>query len=135
MNKQEMNEFLESIGGLVNGWKRDDTPIIDAGFFSVGYGWYPLIKDLITDLIELGWNKEVCQVKEKFGGLRFYINAASDEMYDRISQAEKESYETCEDTGQPGKLRTDLGWWVTLCDAEYEKRLAEKIRKQIEQKQ
>jgi hypothetical protein len=135
MTEQEMNDFLQSIGGLENGMHSNREPITNAGFFECDSGWYQLIKDLITDLIELGWNKEVCQIKEKFGGLRFYINEASDEMHDRISQAEKESYETCEDTGQPGKLRTDLGWWVTLCDAEYEKRLAEKIRKQIEQKQ
>jgi hypothetical protein len=48
-------------------------------------------------------------------------------------EAERLSYETCEVTGQPGKLRTNLGWFVTLCNAEYEKRLADKIRKTIEQ--
>jgi hypothetical protein len=122
MNKQEMNEFLESIGGLVNGWKRDDTHIIDAGFFSVGYGWYPLIKDLISDLIELGWNKEVCQVKEKFGGLRFYINDATDEVHNRIREAENLSYKTCEICGEEGELRTDIGWYTTYCDKHYEER-------------
>lgn len=121
MTEQEMNEFLESIGGLVNGWKTDTPPIKDAGYFSVGPGWYPLLKDLITDLIALGWDKQVCQVKEKFGGLRFYINAASDAVHNRISEAENQSYEICEVTGQPGKLRTDIGWYTTLCDAEYEK--------------
>jgi len=129
MNEQEMNEFLQSIGGLKNAYYSDKEPIMDAGFLCVGPGWYLLIKELIEDLVELGWDREVCQVKEKFGGLRFYINAASDEVYDRISQAETESYETCEETGQPGKLRTDLGWWSTLCDEEYEKRLAKRNNK------
>ena len=78
MNKEQMDEFLQSIGGLKNGFKLESNPITDSDFFEVEPGWFPLIKDLITDLIELGWNKEVCQVKEKFGGLRFYINDVSD---------------------------------------------------------
>ena len=99
----------------------ESNPITDSDFFEVGLGWFPLIKDLITDLIELGWNKEVCQVKEKFGGLRFYINSATSEAHKRISQAEIESMNICEVTGKPGKLRTDIGWYRTLCDEEYEK--------------
>ena len=74
MTEEEMNEYLESIGGLENGFYPDGDPIKDSGFFECGNGWYPLIKDLITDLIELGWDKQTCQVKEKFGALRFYIN-------------------------------------------------------------
>ena len=124
-----MNEFLQSIGGLKNGYYSDKEPIMDAGFFECNSGWYQIIKDLITDLIAMGWNREVCQVKEKFGGLRFYVNAASDEMHDRIAEAETESYETCEVTGQPGKPRNDLGWIETLCDEEYEKRLAKRNNK------
>ncbi len=123
MTEEEFNNFLEEIGGLKNGYKTDSPPIKDAGYFSVGSGWYQLLKDLIVDLIELGWDKEVCQVKEKFGGLRFYINSASMEVFDRITKAENESYTICEVTGLPGKLRTDIGWYVTLCDEEYEKRL------------
>lgn len=132
MTDQEMNEFLESIGGLENGYYLDRGPITSASIFECGPGWYPLLKDLIVDLIALGWNKQTCQVKEKFGGLRFYINEGSSDIFDRISKAEELSYKTCEVTGGPGKLRSDLGWMSTLCDSEYEKRLAEKIRKEIE---
>lgn len=127
MNKEQMNEFLQSIGGFKNGFNLESNPITDSDFFEVGLGWFPLIKDLITDLIELGWNKEVCQVKEKFGGLRFYINAATSEAHKRISQAEIESMSICEVTGKPGKLRTDIGWYRTLCDEEYNKIISKNI--------
>ena len=121
MTKEELDNFLVEIGGLENGWRTDKPPITNSNFFEVGPGWYELIKDLIQDLIELGWDKQVCQVKEKFGGLRFYINTGSDEIYKRITEAEKQSYETCEETGLPGELRTDIGWHTTLCDEEYQK--------------
>lgn len=120
MTKEEMNEYLESIGGLKNGFYSDRPPIKDCGFFSVGVGWYPLIKDLIDDLIKLGWDKQVCQVKEKFGGLRFYINGASNDVHDRISEAENLSYETCEVCGDKGELRTKSRWYTTLCDKHYD---------------
>jgi hypothetical protein len=122
MTKEEMNGFLESIGGLENGFYTDRDPIKDSEFFSVGVGWYPVIKDLITDLIELGWDKQICQVKEKFGGLRFYINAGSDEIFKRIHLAENQSYEICETCGEKGEMRTDLGWYSTLCNKHYEER-------------
>ena len=123
MTKEEMNDFLVSIGGLENGFYRDREPIKDVGFFSIGRGWYPLVKELIEDLIKMGWDKQTCQVKEKFGGLRFYINGGSKEIFDRISKAENDSYEICEITGKPGVLRTNIGWHTTLCDEEYEKRI------------
>jgi hypothetical protein len=121
MTRQEMDQFLESIGGLDNGFFTDRPPITDSVFFTVGEGWFPLIKSLIEDLIALGWNKQVCQVKEKFGGLRFYINNGSDEIFDRIRKAEDDSLNICEKTGKPGYLRNDNGWLVTLCDEEYKK--------------
>jgi hypothetical protein len=55
------------------------------------------------------------QVKEKFGGLRFYVQAATDKHYSYISFAESMSYRTCEECGNPGKTYTD-GWHTTLCD-------------------
>jgi hypothetical protein len=55
------------------------------------------------------------QIKEKFGGLRFYVQAATDKHYQYISFAESMSYRTCEQCGNPGKTYTD-GWHMTLCD-------------------
>jgi hypothetical protein len=55
------------------------------------------------------------QIKEKFGGLRFYVQAATDKHYNYISFAESMSYRTCEQCGAPGKTYTD-GWHKTLCD-------------------
>jgi hypothetical protein len=122
MTKEEINEYLESIGGLENGFFTDRPPITNCGFFDVDSGWYPLIKDLIEDLIKLGWDKQVCQVKEKFGGLRFYINSGSNEIFARITLAENKSHEICETCGEKGEMRTDLGWYRTLCNKHYEER-------------
>ena len=122
MTREEMGEFLESIGGLANGFYLDREPITNCGFFDVDSGWYPLIKDLIEDLIKLGWDKQVCQVKEKFGGLRFYINSGSNEIFARITLAENKSHEICETCGEKGEMRTDLGWYRTLCNKHYEER-------------
>ena len=55
------------------------------------------------------------QVKEKFGGLRFYVQAATDKHYQYITFAESMSYRTCESCGAPGKTYTN-GWHTTLCD-------------------
>jgi hypothetical protein len=55
------------------------------------------------------------QVKEKFGGLRFYVQAATNTHHSYISFAESMSYRTCEECGNPGKTYTD-GWHMTLCD-------------------
>ena len=126
MTDEQMNEFLESIGGLENGYFTDREPIKDCWIFECGNGWFPLIKELIEDLITLGWDRKTCQVKEKFGGLRFYITSGSDEIYDRISKAEKDSYTICEVTGQAGELRNNIGWLTTLCDEEYQKVLAKR---------
>ena len=56
----------------------------------------------------------VVQVKEKFGTLRFYIQAGSDEHYNYISFAESMSGRTCEECGKPGK-RLGRGWIYTAC--------------------
>jgi hypothetical protein len=122
MTKEEMNDFLESIGGLENGFYSDRPSIKHCEVFDVDSGWYPIIKDLIEDLIKLGWDKQICQVKEKFGGLRFYINTGSDEIFKRIHLAENQSYEICETCGEKGEMRTDLGWYSTLCNKHYEER-------------
>jgi hypothetical protein len=125
LTDKELNEYLISIGGLTNVFT--GNKVTDSDFFQVSLGWNLIIKNLIQDLIKLGWNKEVIQVKEKFGGLRFYINEGTDEIHQRIAQAELESMKTCEITGKPGKIRTDIGWHRTLCDEEYERIISKNI--------
>jgi len=56
------------------------------------------------------------QVKEKLGGLRFYMTHSSVEIEKHIDEAEAKSYKTCEECGQDGELRNDAGWLTTLCE-------------------
>lgn len=116
MTSKEFEKYLESIGGLKNGYF-SDRPNITHNMCECNDGWLELIKNCIEECIEAGWNKEICQIKEKFGGLRFYINSANKEVFDIISKYEKLSYETCEwcGTTENVKIRKN-GWWRTLCD-------------------
>ncbi len=82
---------------------------------TVGDGWLPILDRLAGDLVLMGWDRDLHQVKEKFGTLRFYIGAGTEEMEARIDQAEDESARTCERCGEPGELRRG-GWQKTLCD-------------------
>jgi hypothetical protein len=118
----EMDIFLESIGGLENGFYPDREPILSNNYFQCNTGWNSIIKKLIEDLIKIGWDKQICQVKEKFGQLCFYTNSLPDGGFDLIRQAEKDSICTCEMCGFPGKRRTDLSWIKTLCEDHYTKR-------------
>ena len=78
MTREEMNDYLESIGGLENGMYSNKPKITSCDFFDVQVGWYPLIKNLINELINLGWDKQVTQVKEKFGALCMYYRPNTD---------------------------------------------------------
>lgn len=80
----------------------------------VGKGWHKLIEDLIKELETLGWDGTLLQVKEKYGGLRFYIGYGNDALWKCIQKYEKKSYEVCEWCGKPGES-TDSGWIKTLC--------------------
>ena len=54
------------------------------------------------------------QVKEKFGGLRFYVEGATDEQYELITFAENMSYTICDICGSVGKPNK-RGWIATRC--------------------
>ena len=121
MTDEDFNKFLQEIGGLENGYFTDRPAIKDRYIAGVGNGWLGLIKELIEEAIKLGWDRQVCQIKEKFGGLRFYINGAPDGVHKLIREAENKSYEICEVCGEPGEMRKG-GWIVTLCDKHNEER-------------
>lgn len=79
-------------------------------------GWFSLVELLIVDLIALGWDRDCQQIKEKFGGLRFYIGAGSPEVWARIATAEEQAWETCEVCGALGSFKNTNGRFVA-CEA------------------
>lgn len=54
------------------------------------------------------------QVKEKFGGLRFYYRGGDECISGMVRMAESMSYVTCEVCSNPAKP-TNEGWIVTMC--------------------
>lgn len=78
-----------------------------------GPGWESLYKPLFEAVEAEGGS--VFQVKEKFGGLRFYAGGISEELQKKIQLAEIESYNICDVCGKPGKLR-GKGWMMTRCE-------------------
>lgn len=93
-----------------------------------GDGWIPLINKLAEDLADLDPNYRIDQIKEKFGGLRFYFTPSTDDeetvqlMNEMVSQAEAKASKTCEKCGAQGELR-QTSWMKTLCDKHYSETL------------
>jgi hypothetical protein len=109
------------------------------GGVAVSQGWWPIIESLCANIQSHTdwWNKNretrpvveqvvVEQIKEKFGGLRFYYSGGDDTVAGMVRMAEAWADIACEECGGIGKRR-DGGWIRTLCDiheAEYQARKA-----------
>jgi hypothetical protein len=83
-------------------------------------GWYDLIDNLCYAIQNhIDYKKlpqvEATQVKEKYGGLRFYVNHSDEYVSGLISMAESMSYKICEYCGNKGKSNS-RGWITTLCE-------------------
>lgn len=84
-----------------------------------GSGWHKLLEP-VFEYIEQ-YNKEheekieVLQVKEKFGGLRFYTNFHTEELRKLIEEAEDKAYKTCELCGSTENTGRTGGWITTCC--------------------
>lgn len=112
----------EARNGLPEGFPR---PRIISG---VGSGWWPIVEDTHRRLLEIDPGYTVDQVKEKFGGLRYYFTASDgpsdhyDVMEAIVDEAERKSMTVCEWCGEPapagprGKAGTSWSWRLTLCD-------------------
>ena len=94
--------------------------------FECGNGWFELIFELSQKIETIAKTMKdegcsegslpiVVQVKEKFGGLRFYMSNRTGDIPTLIAKAEEQSYQICERCGQAGKLSHDGGWCKTLC--------------------
>ena len=106
------------------------------GGVAVGSGWYHIVEKLCSNIQHhIDWQQKtaehcaklnkpvpevapqvvVAQIKEKFGGLRFYYDGGDDYVSGLVSMADSWASQTCEQCGAVGKLRTG-GWLRTLCD-------------------
>lgn len=104
------------------------------GGVAVGAGWWPIIESLCANIQHYAdWQNKnhekhpvvpqvvVSQIKEKFGGLRFYYDGGDDEISGMVRMAESWADHSCEECGAPGKSRNG-GWIKTLCDKHEEER-------------
>jgi hypothetical protein len=111
------------------------------GGFAVGKGWYPILEILCANIqSHIDWRVkqgkecpqvEVNQIKEKFGGLRFYYSGGDDEISGMVRMAEAWADVACEECGAAGKRRSG-GWIRTLCDhheAERNARIEQQAKK------
>lgn len=82
-------------------------------------GWHNLVTQLHTNLVQVAPDYRIDQVKEKFGGLRFYTNI----VYDAngiasiiIDHYEKRSMHICDQCGVPGTLQRIKRYIATRCE-------------------
>jgi hypothetical protein len=111
-------------GGPVTDYKSD-----------VGEGWHSLLDEMHEALVKADPSYQTIQVKEKFAGLRVYINA-NREAQDICGQFEERSHHICEVCGKPGESDASHFWVKTLCpdhkaarDEDYRKLRAEQGEK------
>lgn len=94
------------------------------GSLDVGPGWYRLIVDLDRELAAIDPGYQLIQIKEKFGGLRYYVEFEPDRprpgFDELIRAAERRSERMCEQCGGDGGLTCRGSWVRTLCAADAE---------------
>jgi hypothetical protein len=126
------------------------------GGFCCGEGWWPILTNLCANIQHhIDWKEKqrdwairfnstassedmrpipdkilqvtVAQIKEKFGGLRFYYDGGDDTIRGMVTMAEAWAGNTCEDCGNPATKQTS-GWIKNVCDKHFEER--EALRKE-----
>jgi hypothetical protein len=143
MNKQLEQILYESFPLLYRGRNLDRSKTNMHYGLAVGNGWFgpiyktskvmePMLEELKAKLPPEGANDLPClvQVKEKYGGLRFYLDcrAASKfpegsetikQLEELASKVEEDCNSICERCGhEKAKLRTEGRTWIrTLCGA------------------
>ena len=102
------------------------------GGVACGAGWWPIIESLCANIQSHinWWNKNhekhpvieqvvVMQIKEKFGGLRFYYEGGDDVIGGMVRMAESWADKTCEICGVPATKKT-TGWIKNVCDEHFD---------------
>ena len=135
MNPIEVNEEFDPIDKLIQEFPAVFQNMDTEVFSSIPSGWYNILYNLCEELTPI-LNEErskitedpeqplfyVHQIKEKFGGLRFYfmMNTENTELHENIQKlidiAEDKSYDTCQITGKVGKLCKKGRYYMTLSE-------------------
>ena len=94
----------------------DDIPL----GWNIAFG-KQMVEELGALLEKYNYQDEynICQIKEKFGGLRWYDNGFPTEGYEEykewLDKYEELSFKTCIDCGKPAKYFT-RGWITPICE-------------------
>ena len=118
-----MNELQLQVEELKNKFLPNYYKSVD-----VDEGWYQIVVDCDNLLTEIDPDYQIAQIKQKFGGLRYYFQPSdvnNGELYVKMNAVvlayEKIASMTCEATGKPGVLMKSKGGWVKTLDPEYAK--------------
>ena len=145
MNTQLQNKLYKAYPKIFAQKDLDRSQSAMSRGLCVGDGWHNLIRLLCKTMQSyidhnrhmISKQVEMRQVKEKFGGLRIYIDFVDikdeeklqfpeqevvmmNEIRGMLSFSEVMSYTICEECGKPGIVRKDLPWIRTLCQEHYE---------------
>lgn len=93
----------------------------------VGDGWHRIINDIDESLTALLGDYDLLQIKEQYGGLRYYVildhryaNLNIVQAIRAITEGEQASWTTCEGCEEPGHVEYHAGWYKTLCPKHHE---------------
>jgi hypothetical protein len=116
---EDMKEdYVEILNTIPEGWGR---------WITCDKGWYKLVIDTHKKLKYIDPDYEIHQIKEKFGGLRYYYHCSvpyksiQREIMDAIVEsAESNAEKTCETCGSNSykdkvETRNRRYWYKTLC--------------------
>ena len=115
INQEDLNQILKPYWG--KGW----WP-----FLRIDSGWCDLVNELHTKILAIEPKYTLCQIKEKFGTLRFYYDLPHDidkekakQIDSLVNKAEAESSSICETCGSTecAKMVAIKGWLSTKCNS------------------
>ncbi len=106
-------EYPEYLHPLLNRIVKEFSRSIDCG-----KGWWPLLAELDSKLADIDPDYTIYQIKEKFGGLRYYFAPSfpnrAPEMNALVTEYERRCGQLCEVTGKEGVLMVRNGYFKTL---------------------
>lgn len=121
MTDEHEKYLFETYASLFN---LKETAMYPIAMFGIecGDGWFKLLDMLMRSIqSHIECNKDcppvrVHQIKEKFGGLRFYYDGGDDIVHGMTTFAENLSYCICETCGSSENVKQTKGWISTICD-------------------